>query len=255
MNAPTGLDPNTPAWRLKLRLFYRAYRYRWRNDPAEIAFLRAHVRPGSIALDIGAHKGGYTYWLARGIGQSGRVHAFEPQPQLASNLRRSFDPSRVVVENAGVSDHEGTMQLHIPTNGSPSPGASLEATDTATATGHSIAVRVLALDHYFQALQDSERPVSFLKCDVEGHELNVFRGAAQLLRRHHPVILFECEQRHHGSRPIADVFSFLENLGYSGRFFCQGKLISLSEFQPAKHQVAPHHPGYCNNFVFAPAHG
>ena len=248
MNASTGPTPEPAAWRLRLRLFYRAWRYRWKNDPAEIAFVRAHTRPGTLALDIGAHKGGYTYWLAQSVGAAGRVYAFEPQPQLARNLRRSFDPTRVVVENAAVSDHEGAMTLHIPTDGRPSPGASLEQTSTATATGHAITVRVLALDHY---LAERTAPVSFLKCDVEGHELSVFRGAEQLLRRDRPVLLFECEQRHHGDRPIAEVFDYLQSLGYSGRFFHGDRLAPLAEFQSARHQANPaDHENYFNNFVF-----
>jgi len=252
MNASTGPIPEDSRWRLRLRLLYRAYRYRWKNDPAEIAFVRAQVRPGMVAIDVGAHKGGYTYWLARGVGPTGRVYAFEPQPQLARNLRRSFDPAPVTVENAGVSDHEGIMPLHIPTDGRPSPGASLEA--TSTATGHSLEVRVITLDHYLGDLPGRGQAVGFLKCDVEGHELHVFRGAAQMLRRDQPVLLFECEQRHHSARSITEVFAYLESLGYTGRFFRAGRLAPLAEFDAAKHQYAARQYGYCNNFVFSAHH-
>jgi len=252
MNASTGPALDVSRWYLRLRLLYRACRYRWKNDPAEIAFVRAQVRPGMVAIDVGAHKGGYTYWLARGVGPTGRVYAFEPQPQLARHLQRSFDPAQVTVENAGVSDHEGTRQLHVPTDGRPSPGASLEA--TSTATGHSLEVRVITLDHYLSDLPGRRQAVGFLKCDVEGHELHVFRGAAQMLRRDQPVLLFECEQRHHSAQPIAEVFACLESLGYTGRFFHAGRLAPLAEFDTAKHQYAARQSGYCNNFVFSAHH-
>ena len=234
-----------------VRLVYRAYRYGWKNDPAEIAVVRAHVRPGTVALDVGAHKGGYTYWLARGVGAAGHVYAFEPQPQLARKLKDAIDLTRVTVENAGVSGRAGVMRLNIPTDGRPSPGASLEATATAMATGHSIEVRVIRLDDYLRDLPGRGQKVSFLKCDVEGHELHVFRGAEQLLRRDRPVLLFECEQRHHGARPITEVFTYLESLGYAGRFFRAGRLVPLAEFEADKHQRAADRPGYCNNFVFS----
>jgi hypothetical protein len=110
---------------------------------------------------------------------------------------------------------------------------------------------VVILDHYLRGLPRSGRRVSFLKCDVEGHELNVFRGAEQLLRRDRPVLLFECEQRHHGGRPISEVFTYLEGLGYSGRFFDGLRLAPLAEFDPRRHQASPDAPGYCNNFVFS----
>ena len=249
MSTSTAPSPEPFSLGVRLRLVYRAWRYRWRNDPAEIAFVRAHVRRGTIALDVGAHKGGYTYWLARGVGPTGRVYAFEPQPVLARRLRSAFDPQRVVVENAGVSDRAGTMRLHIPTDGRPSPGASLESTSTATATGHGIDVRVLTLDAY---LRDRRLPVSFLKCDVEGHELHVFRGAEALLRSDRPVLLFECEQRHHGSGPVATVFEYLHGLGYTGQFFDGAALAPLAQFDPKVHQRSPDDPNYRNNFVFTP---
>ena len=178
MNVSTGPMDDPAAWRLRLRLLYRAYRYRWRDDAAEIACVRRWTRPGTVALDVGAHKGSYTYWLARRVGPQGRVYAFEPQQALARNLRRSFDPARVIVEHAAVSDREGTMTLHVPADGRPSPSASLEM--SAASPGCAVDVRVIMLDRY---LPTGPAPVSFLKCDVEGHELSVLNGAASATSR------------------------------------------------------------------------
>ena len=55
----------------------------------------------------------------------------------------------------------------------------------------------MKLDSFFAS---RTQPVSLIKCDVEGHEGEVFRGAEQLLRQDRPILLFECEQRHNGSR-------------------------------------------------------
>jgi FkbM family methyltransferase len=248
MSVSTGPMDEPAAWWLRLRLLYRAYCYRWRDDAAEIACVRRWVRPGSVALDVGAHKGGYTYWLARSVGPRGRVYAFEPQQVLARILRRSFDPARVIVEHAGVSDREGTMTLYLPSDGRPSPGASLEK--NIPAPGCAIEVRVITLDRYWPTWP---APVSFLKCDVEGHELHVFRGAEQLLRRDRPVLLFECEQRHHGDHSIAEVFAYLEQLGYRGSFFERDRLRPLRDFRAEIHQRSVKDDGYCNNFLFTAA--
>lgn len=247
MNAPISQVREGASWTVRLRLLYRAWRYRWKNDPAEIAHVRRSVRPNTLALDIGAHKGAYTYWMTREVGAGGRVYAFEPQPQLARKLAMAFDPARVLVINAGVSDHDGVMQLHVPSGDRPSPGASLVAPQGTTITGRSLDVRVITLDSF---LADRPQPVSFIKCDVEGHELEVFRGAEQLLRRDRPGLLFECEQRHHGSHPISEVFDFLGSLGYAGHYFTHNRLAPLAEFDPARDQRSPADGSYCNNFVF-----
>ena len=51
-----------------LRYLYRALRYRLWVDPAELRFIREKLRPGQVAVDVGCHKGAYTYWLRRWVG-------------------------------------------------------------------------------------------------------------------------------------------------------------------------------------------
>ncbi|HXA79884.1 MAG TPA: FkbM family methyltransferase [Opitutaceae bacterium] len=233
----------------RTRLIYRAHRYRWKLDPAEIKFVRAHAKPATMAIDIGAHKGGYAYWMTRAVGPQGRVIAFEPQPELAARLRCSFQHrSNVTIENMGLSNQCGQLTLNVPGTG-PSPGASFETTEVTADATRKITVEVSTLD---ARLTPPHPRVSFIKCDVEGHELSVFMGAERTLREERPALLFECEQRHHGQRDIAEVFNYLGGLGYRGFFFLGNALRPLAEFNPAQHQN-PQSPGsYCNNFAFLP---
>ncbi len=232
----------------RLRLIYRAWRYRFRKDPGEIALLRNLLASGDTALDIGAHKGAYTYWMQQAVGPAGRVFAFEPQPQLAKELVEVFRHSAgVSVHPLGLSARPGRMTLHIPCGG-PSPGASFEHGECVEGLER-VEVAVESLDHFFAA--HSGRPVRFIKCDVEGHELEVFRGAKAILRDDRPTLLFECEQRHHRADSFTAVFDHLASLGYSGSCFLRRKLIPLAEFRPEQHQIPGRAP-YVNNFVFQP---
>src|SRR5947209_20546565 len=111
-----------------LPYLYRAYRYRFRVDPAEIRFVRRSLRPGQVAVDIGCHKGAYTYWMRRSVGPSGVVYAFEPQPKQAAYLREAFSSmnyDNVVLVPMAVSDKCGQMPLYVPANST--HAASLEA--------------------------------------------------------------------------------------------------------------------------------
>jgi len=93
--------------------------------------------------------------------------------------------------------------------------------------------------------------VDFIKCDVEGHELEAFQGAAAILAEDRPKLLFECEQRHLQSHSMREVFDFLAGLGYRGWFFRRDRLLPLERFVPESN-VAPGAPGYVYNFVFLP---
>jgi FkbM family methyltransferase len=242
----------------RLRYLWRAFNYRRRVNRREIEFLAGRVRPGDNVVDIGAHKGGFLYWLRRYVTGSGKVYGFEPQPPLAQYLKeivaiQGWD--NVIVEASGLSSSNGSMELFIPApEGEPSPGATLSPADC-NAPHYSIRVPVVTLDDYFG--RRGNPPIAFIKCDCEGHEIEVFKGAVGVLRRDHPVLLFECEQRHlPGSSPAA-VFDYLRTLGYRGGFFGPSGLTPVEQFRPEIHQ--PVRPGrywdakdYYNNFAFIP---
>lgn len=201
--------------------------------------MQALCRSGGIVCDVGANKGSYTYWFSK---WSARVVAFEPQPELAAYLKSVAGPN-VIVENKGVYSQTGALDLHRDKSGS--PGASL-----VKSAGHAISVPVVALDDYF----DKSAPLALLKVDVEGAEMEVFRGAERILSTSQPALLFECERRHVARRDAFDTFRYLEQFGYVGSFFFDGLILPISEFQPDVHQ-GPKGP-YCNNFLFRGArHG
>jgi FkbM family methyltransferase len=241
----------------EIRLLTRAWKYRRRNEPAEIAYLLRHLKPGDVAIDVGAHKGAYLYWMRKRVGPEGRVIAFEPQPRLAHLLRNVVSRkvwTNVTIEDAGVSSHSGAGRLHVPQSAysETSPSARLSS-DPITAAGTDLAIDLVTLDDYFT--RNAIQRIDFLKCDVEGHELDVFRGAAGLLQTFHPRLLFECESRHHPRGSIRPVFQYLEQFGYVGRFFHRQELLPLSRFDCARHQVNEgerfwEHPDYSSNFVF-----
>ena len=231
-------------------LTYRAWRYRLRAEPDEIALVLRQLKPGDVAVDIGAHKGAFTYWMNHCVGSTGRVFAFEPQPLLAEQLQRLTArwTSRVTVKNAALSSQAGEVTLHVPSR-QPSPGASLEN----RAGWESYRVPATTLDEFFLTSRSTALKVNFIKCDAEGHELEIFRGGRQLLMEQRPTLLFECEARHRRHQDVARVFDFLFDLGYVGYFLADGGLYPVSQFDLAIHQADPNSPAYINNFAFLPS--
>ncbi len=226
----------------RFRFIYRAWRYRYLIDRDEIAFLLAHLKKGQCGVDVGAHKGAYAYWMCKAVGREGRVFAFEPQRELAEYLS-VLGLQQVTVENLALSSKAGPAVLTVPGGGA-SPGATLERD---LHRGQTCTVPVTTLDGYFG--QRPHLPINLIKCDVEGHELAVFKGGERILKSRRPILMFECEQRHHSHDTVHDVFAYLEGQRYDGFFYLKGKLHPIGEFNVSQHQSQA--AGYyINNFIF-----
>lgn len=241
----------------KIKYIYRAYRFKYKIDPNEIAYIIRNLKKGDVAVDIGSHKGGYLYWFRKSVGKDGRVFAFEPQTKLYNYLKdiiETYDYRNVKVEHKGLSVKEGKVSFFIPkTSKGDSPGARIDFVDDGTDFTES-EIDITTLDKYF--FEADLRP-KLIKIDVEGHEKQVLLGGMQLLRSCQPKLLMECENRHLQEGTITDVFKVLLDIGYHGYFFKDGKLIPLAEFDVAVHQKTGEgrfweEAGYINNFVFEP---
>ena len=218
------------------RLVHRAWRYRLRTEPAEVAFMRRHLGRGQTAIDAGAHRGAFTYWMLRAVGEEGRVVAVEPIPQLAADLRRlaaGSNAGRLRVVEAVLSSAAGTVTLHVP-----AAGYLGTATVVVQAAGHTpLPVTATTLD---ALCADSEQhPVGFIKCDVEGHELEVLRGAERVLRVDRPALLVEAVDDRPAAGQTARVFDYLRGLGYRGWFFVGRRPRPVEEFRADRDQAAP----------------
>ena len=241
----------------KLRLIQRAHRYRNRHDPAELEAIRRALRPGSTVLDIGAHKGAYTYWMSKWSRPGGRLIAFEPQPDLAAKLQSLYASSGdISVMHGAVGSSEGTITLHIPGEG-PSHGASIRELDAPDGVViREVEVPCFTLESITR--DNALERLDLIKCDTEGAERDIFHAGREVLRKFTPTVLVECEKRHANddADPVGELWAIFRELGYEGHCFCGGRLIPIEEFDYAKHQSDPDDkPNYGNNFFFThPGH-
>jgi FkbM family methyltransferase len=165
-----------------------------RRDMRNLRLLMALTLEADAAcVDVGANMGVVLGEMVR-FAPRGRHVAYEPLPELASQLAREFP--QVDVRNAAVSDHAGTATFH-------------------RVKGRETRSSLSPLDHapeelepYTVALEDldSGLPPDFvpalIKIDVEGAEEQVLRGAARTLERHRPVVVLEHSSNavHFGTR-------------------------------------------------------
>ncbi|VAW75583.1 methyltransferase FkbM [hydrothermal vent metagenome] len=226
----------------KLRMQLRFRRYQRRKEAAEIHFMQSLPLSGVTVIDVGANKGVYSYWMSRAVGPTGRVIAFEPQPELEKHLADvvgSFFLSNVEIVPHALSARPGDAVLYRRNVGS--GDASFEAMPG----GEAIEVSCTTLDDYVAA--SGLDGIAYIKCDVEGHELAVMQGAEKTLKRWGPVLQVEC---HHREAAQGDLFTFLSGLGYEGFFIQDGKRVPCDEFDlhPCRKATIDH-----RNYLFIPS--
>jgi FkbM family methyltransferase len=156
----------------------------WRGDlePEVQRRLDGLVRPGWVVWDVGASVGFFTLVLARLVGPSGQVVAFEPDRAAVARLERhavanAFDT--IQIRPVAVWSRPGPLSFGI------------AADDHGRIHGRvgevEECVEAVTLDGALAELA----PPRLVKIDVEGAEEEVLLGAAELLARHGPIVLCE----------------------------------------------------------------
>ena len=157
----------------------------WFED--EIGFLRRVLMPGQQAIDVGANYGVYTLSIAKAVGLSGAVWAFEPASSTAAYLEQSIAANnftQVVLERSAISRACGTAQLTINDNSELNALARDEGSGNASET-----VELVTLDDCLKRF--GWKQIDFLKIDAEGEESNIIEGGRRFFAELSPLILYE----------------------------------------------------------------
>jgi FkbM family methyltransferase len=181
-------------------------------EPEVVEVARRFARPGTAVLDLGANFGQMAVQFAQMVGEEGRVYAIEAQRPVFEILEKN-----VVANGAGnivsvfaAALAETGRQLRFPRpdfSRFPSFGSynlPLDADEGDPV--ESLKIDDLAID----------RPVSFMKIDVQGCDLFAMQGAVETIARHRMPILFEFEQRFQDEyrTSFQDYVNFVASIGY-----------------------------------------
>jgi FkbM family methyltransferase len=212
------------------------------SEPLETAVITRLVRPGMTVLDIGANRGWYTVLLSKLVGPAGVVHAFEPDRTVLHQLRRNLE------RNAFCSNVEMHPQAASSSTGVAHFWAQADTLVSRLAEGHGAEpagdatryeVETIRL-HDFLVGGSIER-LDFIKCDVEGAEIQVLEGLLPALERgQRPALLLEYIEdnlRQYGGR-LDDIPRRL-NPGGRRRYRCLGLCGEHGRPEPLDGPVCP----------------
>jgi len=172
----------------------------------------AHLRPGDVVYDIGAHVGLYTLLSSARVRTEGHVYAFEPLPRNLHYLRRHIELNRLsncTVVAAAVSDCAGLRRFDPTVHDS----AGHFSSDGA------VSVQTIVLDE-FVSTGLGIRPPNAIKINAEGAEMEVLSGGRRTIAEYSPMIFLST----HSDKTHQECSEFLTSAGYFLRHLAADKI-------------------------------
>jgi FkbM family methyltransferase len=201
-------------------------------EPHVTALIRTILIKDDVFLDLGANVGYFTLLAASLLKDTGRVIAFEPNPQnqqliYASILKNGF--SNVKLYPYAVSDSESILRFTtVGSNGG-------VVTDFSRDQRYFLLVQSVVLDNILK----NETRIDVVKIDIEAHEPSAIRGMAALINKHKPKIITEYHpwamQLNNAEAPL-DYLQQIYRFGYSLSIIePMGNLLTVSSADDIMH--------------------
>ena len=215
------------------------------NDEKELQLLKKIIIPETDTIDIGVYRGVYSYEMAK---YSKMVHAFEPNPIIFKDIELNLGKiiKNINLYNFALSDKENKVLLKVPIRNKNYDKSNYEEYfQMGRATIHeqnvmgdieTFEIKSKKLDIF-----TFSNRISFIKIDVEGHEMSVIKGAENTIKQYKPTLLVEIEEKH-SKQKVLDSINYINSLGYES-FFYDNELKSTNNLNNLN---------MYNNFIFKP---
>lgn len=199
-------------------------------EPEESELLFALAEGKKTIVDIGANVG----WFSLHFGElvkpaGGSVHAIEPVPWTHARLKKNIElnglSDTVHTYQIGLGDKVDEVTFYVPESSGPSAASMRDLHPEESS--RTVTCHLAPLDDLLKVRNVTN--VEMVKCDVEGAELMVLRGASQLLTVDQPILFFELLRKwskSFGYHPNA-VIDLLREHGYSCWAVGKGALVEI----------------------------
>ena len=187
-----------------LARLYRSSFLPYKEDGIE--HIKYFLPENGTGIDIGANIGRFTRVLAGLVGKKGLILSIEPliyPRKILSSMVFINRLNQVKILANALSNKEGKAFMNIPL--------------------------IITLDYLVQEM--NLRDLNFIKCDVEGLELEVFKGAKEAIEKFKPTIFCEVTENFYSAngRSSSIFFKLMSSYGYKIFFPFKGKLKKLDK--------------------------
>jgi FkbM family methyltransferase len=212
-----------------------------------IKYVLNYITHKMIVVDVGANIGLWSIAIAKKLGDSGKVYAFEPNKKTASLLKRNLDlnqlQDKVVVNQLalGALAHKAILTTSE-LGGDADYFIKADNDINVKSSNQEQEVLVTTLDEWAKN-NNITGGIQFIKIDCEGSELNVLQGSRNVLSRSERLLIMcECnpEALSRQGHQTSELLNFLEELGFT---------IGMIDAQSKKINYCRPSVGYNGNFI------
>ena len=202
-------------------------------EPASIQYFYSlvkenHHNSNPVIVDVGAQSGLYSLYAK--FLPTCRFYAFEPFEDTYGMLLDNLQLNQIYnvkAYNCALGSINETKLLHVPDHlGLNTLGNTPKRFDT----WKDVEVQVNRLDDIFA----NETGLDYIKCDTEGWELHVLKGAEESIRKWKPELFIEvnCTNLEQCSLSESQLFEYLHSLDYKAKCVVDGENVHFTYIQP-----------------------
>jgi FkbM family methyltransferase len=211
--------------KILLRIKVPKYNYMFfcRGNNEDFIFMTGHEdeilpyfkpKSGDIVIDVGSHIGHHTLIAAKRVGPKGKVVAIEADPKNFEILNKNIELNKlndnVITSNYAVSSKEEKIKLFTPQENSGNTIYNTIISDRVAPTEKFIEINANTLDRLVEENGIKHVDVNWIKIDVEGAELEVLKGATNILSKSKDIsLLIEIHHISHDVTLYNPILDFL----------------------------------------------
>lgn len=187
-------------------------------DPALHRILRDTVKPNWQCLDVGGNIGHIALYMAKLVGDSGKVNIFEPVPAhghiIAEHINRNQFSGRLMLNRYALGDKMGIASMDVAGDTESNLGMGTLAYEGNNRLSSSIEVKTTTLDQW--VIESGVDRIDLIKIDIQGYEPAFLRGAEQTLKEFRPQLLIEVSPDDLQPQGLTntDLIKQIEEIGY-----------------------------------------
>lgn len=204
------------------RSFYFMYRLGLLKNKTSFKyhyFIKHIIKPDYVVIDIGANLGYFAKTFSRLVPQ-GKLIAIEPLPQFHAVLDHFIgNKENVELHNVALGKSSGSITMVLPkTNGMMRTGLPhIMSNEQEGEHQTTQQVQMINTSAFFSTFDR----IDYIKCDIEGHEWEVFSQLGEVLKEKRPIVQIEIDQKN-----TDDILTFFQDLNYVQYGIQAGKCIA-----------------------------